>query len=62
MNKLWCAPTRLVFVIAVILAWPAASFAQVKVIMSGGFSAAYRDLLPQLEKAAGMSIQTTSGP
>ena len=62
MNKLWCASTRFVFVMAVILAWPAASFAQVKVIMSGGFSAAYRDLVPQLEKAAGMSIHTTSGP
>jgi molybdate transport system substrate-binding protein len=49
-------------VIAVILAWPAVSSAQVKVIMSGGFSAAYRDLLPQLEKAAGISINTASGP
>jgi molybdate transport system substrate-binding protein len=62
MNKAWCAPTRWVFAIAVILTWPTASFAQVKVIMSGGFSAAYRDLQPQLEKAAGMSINTTSGP
>jgi molybdate transport system substrate-binding protein len=62
MNKPWRASTRLVFVIAVILAWPAASFAQVKVIMSGGFSAAYRDLLPQLEKAAGIGINTASGP
>src|ERR1700682_1941514 len=61
MNKPRRAPTRLVCVTAVILAWPAASLAQVKVIMSGGFSAAYRDLLPQLEKAAGISINTTSG-
>ena len=61
MNKPWRASARLVVVIAVILAWPAASFAQVQVITSGGFSAAYRDLLPQLEKAAGISISTTSG-
>lgn len=62
MNKPWCASPRWVLVIAVILAWPAVSSAQVKVIMSGGFSAAYRDLLPQLEKAAGISINTASGP
>jgi molybdate transport system substrate-binding protein len=47
--------------VAVVLALPAASLAQINVIMSGGFSAAYRDLLPQLQKAAGISINTTSG-
>jgi molybdate transport system substrate-binding protein len=53
--------TAIVFMIAAILTLPAASFAQVHVITSGGFSAPYRDLLPQLEKAAGISINTTSG-
>ena len=60
MNQRWAAPMRMVVMIAV-LALPAASPAQINVIMSGGFSAAYRDLLPQLEKAAGISINTTSG-
>jgi hypothetical protein len=32
-------------VIAAVLAWPTASFAQVKVITSGGFSAAYQEVL-----------------
>jgi len=29
--------------------------------MSGGFSAAYRDLLPQLQKIVGITINTASG-
>lgn len=35
--------------------------AQVSVIISGGFSAAYRELLPQFEQAAGVTVSTTSG-
>jgi molybdate transport system substrate-binding protein len=62
MNKRWHALTRLVLVVAAVLALPAASFAQVKVIISGGFSAAYRELLPELEKATGITVTTTSGP
>jgi molybdate transport system substrate-binding protein len=53
--------TAIVLMIAAILTLPAASFAQVHVITSGGFSAPYRELLPQIEKAAGVSINTTSG-
>lgn len=52
---------RITLAIVVALAWPSASLAQVKVIISGGFSAAYKDLLPQFEKNAGVSITTTSG-
>jgi molybdate transport system substrate-binding protein len=64
MKRRWLAPVGLVFVIAVVLAWPALSFAQVQVqvIMSGGFSAAYRELLPTFEKATGIRVNTTSGP
>ena len=43
-----------------VLAWPAVSFGQVRVIISGGFSAAYRELLPEFEKASGVTITTTS--
>ena len=34
---------------ATLLAWPHAAAAQVKVLMSGGFSAAYEQLLPEFE-------------
>jgi len=35
--------------------------AQVRVIISGGFAAAYKELLPQFEKFAGVTVTTTSG-
>jgi len=47
--------------IAALLAFPAASFAQVKVIISGGFSAAYKELLPEFERTTGIKVTSTSG-
>jgi molybdate transport system substrate-binding protein len=48
--------------IAVVLAFaPTAAFAQLKVIISGGFSPAYRQLVPEFEKASGITLTTTSG-
>jgi molybdate transport system substrate-binding protein len=44
-----------------LLAFPSRSFAQVKVIISGGFTAAYRELLPEFEKTSGITVTTTSG-
>ena len=61
MNKRWHAPARMVWAIAAALALPAASFAQLNVITSGGFSAAYRELLPEFEKDARIKVSTTSG-
>ena len=61
MNRRSHAPTRVAFVIAAVLAVPAASFAQVKVIVSGGFSAAYREVLPAFERTTGITVTTTSG-
>src|SRR4051794_30480208 len=46
---------------SVMVAYPSTTFAQVKVIISGGFTAAYRDLLPEFEKTAGVAVTTTSG-
>ena len=46
---------------AVLFAVPTPASAQVKVIISGGFTAAYRDLLPQFEKETGITVTTTSG-
>jgi molybdate transport system substrate-binding protein len=54
-------PTRLAFAIAAVLALPAAAFAQVHVIISGGFSAAYREVLPEFEKTTGIKVTTTTG-
>ena len=64
MKKEWKAPIRLVFVIAVIaaaLALPAASLAQVKVMMSGGFSAAFQELQPEFEKSTGIKVIVARG-
>ena len=55
------ARPAIAFAIVAVLACPAAALAQVKVIISGGFSAAYRELSPQFEKAAGLTLTTTSG-
>jgi molybdate transport system substrate-binding protein len=61
MNKRQPAPIRVIFVIASVLAVPTASFAQLKVIVSGGFSAAYREVLPEFERTTGITVTTTSG-
>jgi molybdate transport system substrate-binding protein len=37
------------------------SFGQVKVIISGGFSPAYRELLPEFERTTGITVSTASG-
>ena len=43
------------------VAFPGASFAQVKVILSNGFGAAYREALPDFEKSSGIKVTTTTG-
>ena len=52
---------RLAFALGVMAAFPSVSFAQVKVIISGGFTAAYRELLPEFERSSGITVTTTSG-
>ena len=61
MNESRQPPTPLIFAITMVLALPAASLAQVKVLMSGGFSAAYQELLPQFEKTTGITVTTATG-
>jgi molybdate transport system substrate-binding protein len=61
MKKRSHSPTRAAFVVAAVLALPTASFAQLKVIVSGGFSAAYREVLPEFERTTGLKVTTTSG-
>jgi len=50
------------FIVAfAVAASPAVASAQVKVIISGGFSAAFRTLLPEFEKSSGVTVTTTTG-
>src|SRR5947207_2383147 len=48
-------------VLAVLLMSPTLATAQLKVIISGGFSSAYEQLLPEFERTAGIKVTTGSG-
>ena len=50
-----------VLIVSAAVAFPAASFAQVKVILSNGFGAAYREALPEFEKTSGIKVTTATG-
>ncbi len=51
-----------VFIASVaILTLPGTGFAQLKVIISGGFSAVYEELLPEFEMTTGITVTTTRG-
>ena len=43
------------------LLFPAGTMAQLKVMISGGFSGAYKPLVPEFEKANGIGVTTLSG-
>jgi molybdate transport system substrate-binding protein len=62
MNKSRRSPQILIFAITMLLALPSASPAQVRVLMSGGFSAAYQELLPQFQDTTGVTVTTARGP
>src|SRR5262245_33339696 len=52
---------RCVFILVTILALPAASWAQVHVIISGGFREVYREVLPEFERSTGVKVTWTTG-
>jgi molybdate transport system substrate-binding protein len=54
-------PIRASCAIICLLALPPGGFAQLKVIISGGFSAPYRELIPEFERTSGIIVTTTSG-
>lgn len=54
-------PQQILIFAMTLLALPAASSAQVRVLMSGGFSAAYRELLPQFQNITGLIVATAGG-
>jgi molybdate transport system substrate-binding protein len=43
------------------LLWPTAASAQLQVLISGGFSGAYEQLLPEFERETGIKVTTGSG-
>src|SRR5437763_3432379 len=49
------------FVVAALLMSPLGATAQVKVIISGGFSGPYEQLLPEFERTTGIKVTTGSG-
>jgi molybdate transport system substrate-binding protein len=55
------AAIRTLLAVASFLAYPSAAHAQLKVIISGGFSIAYRQVLPEFERTTGITVTTLSG-
>src|SRR5437764_2652571 len=52
----------LLVVVAALLSTAAAGAADIKVFISGGFSAAYDKLVPEFERATGHKVVTERGP
>ena len=48
-------------VFATLLVWPVAASAQLNVMISGGFSGPYEQLLPEFEQTSGIKVATGSG-
>ena len=61
MSKPRQSPQLLIFAITMFFALPTALHAQVKVLMSGGFSAAYQELLPEFQNTTGIAVSTARG-
>jgi len=55
------AANGIVVVIAALLMWPRPALAQVRVLISGGFTTAYKQLLPEFERTTGINVSTGSG-
>jgi molybdate transport system substrate-binding protein len=61
MNNRWIVRIGLILTVTVVVVLPAPAFAQVKVLMSAGFKAAYQGILPGFEKRTGVSVTTSTG-
>jgi len=61
MNKSRWSPPMFVFAITMLVGLPSASYAQVRVLISGGFSAAYQELLPEFQNTTGITVTTARG-
>ena len=61
MNKSPGSPHIFMSAITMLVALQSPSPAQLRVLISGGFSAAYQELLPQFEKSTGITVTTALG-
>src|SRR5262252_6582120 len=52
---------NVVSLVATLLMWPLAATAQLNVLISGGFSGPYEQVLPEFERATGIKVVTGSG-
>src|SRR5215831_6880727 len=50
-----------VLLVATIMTFAGSSSAQLRVIISGGFSPAYQEMLPEFERTTGIAVATGSG-
>lgn len=57
-----CKPTIALALVTTLLLTPAASAAEIRVMISGGLTAAYKALVPEFEKATGHTVLTAYGP
>src|ERR1044072_807721 len=57
----WSAGDAIVIVLAALVMAPFTASAQVKVLISGGFSGPYEKLLPEFEKTTRIKVTTGSG-
>jgi molybdate transport system substrate-binding protein len=60
-SRKWRARNAIVVIIATLLMCPLAASAQLKVLISGGFSGPYEKLLPEFERTTGIKVTTGSG-
>src|ERR1700756_871767 len=56
-----CRLGNALVVMGVLLMAPPAASAQLKVMISGGFSGPYKKLLPEFERTTGIKVATSSG-
>ena len=61
LKPVWRATNAIYIVVAALLMSPLAASAQLKVIISGGFSGPYEKLVPQFERTTGIKVETGSG-
>jgi molybdate transport system substrate-binding protein len=61
MFRRWRAAHAAAAVAALVLMAPLAASAQLKVMISGGFSGPYEQLLPEFERTSGIQVTTASG-
>jgi len=60
-SRRWSALNAIVVVSATLLMWPLAASAQLKVLISGGFTGPYEQLVPEFERITGIQVTTGSG-